>query len=50
MLRIYSRFVGHGIRNSQSNHMPEQLQCVTQFARNFSDGKYDCEIHLKFAQ
>lgn len=50
MLRIYTRFVGNGIRNTQLNHMPQQLQSVTQFARNFSDGNYDCEIHLKFAQ
>lgn len=39
MLRHYSRFIGNNIQKCQLNHPIEQTQLITQFSRQFSNGK-----------
>ncbi|XP_055295355.1 cysteine desulfurase, mitochondrial [Sitodiplosis mosellana] len=44
MLRLYTRIIGHGIRNGQSNATSNQLRIITQLRRNYGD-----EQKTKFA-
>lgn len=52
MLRLYTRIIGNGIRNNQSNHTSQQLRLITQFTRNYGDGNYKfyCARRLGFSK